>query len=220
MEQARQVALLEDPHHDPEGGAQREHVEHQRLHRHQHAAEHEEQHHERDRGDDAHRQGHPAEQRRLRVDESGRLTAHLDGEGALEVAHFVDQVLALGRVGLDAGHDRPPGAARGEEAGRGRVGPDDPGAAEEGAGEGVDAGNARKARQRRRVGVDLGVVGARVARLRGHHLDGGRLLGAEVGADLVLHLAAAGRLRQHPVVGQPEADVEEGAAQDEEDEDH
>jgi hypothetical protein len=59
VEQARQVALLEDPHHRPEGRRQAQQVEDQRFHRDQHAAEHQEQQHERDQGDDAECQRQP-----------------------------------------------------------------------------------------------------------------------------------------------------------------
>ena len=52
VEDARPVALLEDPHHRAERRGEREQVEHQRLGRDEQAAEHQEQQHERRDGDD------------------------------------------------------------------------------------------------------------------------------------------------------------------------
>ena len=65
VERAGQVALLEDPHHGPEGGGQAEDVEHERFHGHDHAAEEHEEGDEGDQGDDAERERHPSEQRRF-----------------------------------------------------------------------------------------------------------------------------------------------------------
>ena len=62
MQAAGQMALLEDPHHGPEGGAQTQQVQHHRLHRHQHASGHEEQQGEGDQGDDERGQSEAAEQ--------------------------------------------------------------------------------------------------------------------------------------------------------------
>ena len=72
-EQTGAVALLEDEHHRPEGGGEREEVEHDGLGRHEQAAEHGEQHDQRDEGDDAAGQREPGAERRLGVDHRRRL---------------------------------------------------------------------------------------------------------------------------------------------------
>ena len=113
VEHARQVAVLEDPHHRPEGGGQAEQVEHQRLERHEHAAEHQEQQHEGDDGDDRRAaSGQPAEQRRPCVSTSSAdspVDQHVErrggGRGCPRPA-----ASPSGDSGSTVGHDRQPGA--------------------------------------------------------------------------------------------------------------
>ncbi len=70
---AGEVALLEAPDHHAQGGAERDHVQQQRLERDQHRAGHEEQQHERREDHHPDRQRGGAAQLGGEVDEAGRL---------------------------------------------------------------------------------------------------------------------------------------------------
>jgi len=61
---------------------------------------------------------------------------------------------------------------------------------------------------------------ARVADADGHDLDHARLVGGEVGADLVLHLPAGDGGGQDPVVRKAELDAQERQAQQDQQGDH
>ena len=93
-----EVAVLEDPHHRPERRRQAEHVEHERLDRHEHAAGQQEQQDERGHHDQPERERQPCADRRLGVDELGRPPAHRHVDvGGVEAANVADEALAVAR---------------------------------------------------------------------------------------------------------------------------
>ena len=107
-EQVGEVALLEDPDHRAERRGEAEHVEQQRLDRHEQAAGHQEQQHERRERDEPERHGRRSEDRlpwcrRARAD--GPATVNANGAGRRRGCRC-DELLALLRDRLDVGHDR------------------------------------------------------------------------------------------------------------------
>ena len=76
VEEPRQVAVLEDPHHGAEGGGEAERVDDECLHRHEQTTEHQEQQYERGDDDDRKRPRQAFEDPILHVDQLSRRTAH------------------------------------------------------------------------------------------------------------------------------------------------
>ena len=107
-EQIREVTLLEDPDHRAERRGQAEHVEQERLHRHEQAAGHQEEQQERGERDEAERPRQHREHGGLGVDERRRLARHAEPERRRGGPDVLDQPLTGGRVRLDVGHDRHP----------------------------------------------------------------------------------------------------------------
>ena len=119
------MAVLEDPDECPERRAEAEDVEDQRLDGNEDAAEHEEQQHEGGQRDQPGGEGQPVEQRRLGVDELGRVPADQDGERRRDVAHRFGQSFACGGERLDGGDDGEPGGVAAVEASGDRSGAGD-----------------------------------------------------------------------------------------------
>ena len=92
-EQARQVAVLEHPDQGAEGGAERQHVHHHRLHRHHDRAGHEEQQHEGPEHHQGEGEGQSLGDGRLVVDELGGVAGHQRGERRPVVAQAVHEGL-------------------------------------------------------------------------------------------------------------------------------
>ncbi len=114
---AGEVALLEAPDHHAQGGAERDHVQQQRLERDQDRPGHQEEQHERREDDDPDRQRRGAAQLSGEVDQAGRLARHPH----LHVrpvrpqrAHHRRRLLATGVAAVE------PHAEVGEVAERGR----------------------------------------------------------------------------------------------------
>ena len=92
VQDAGQMAVLEDPHHRAERRREAQEVQHERLHRDEQAPEHQEQQHERRHADDRERPRQCVEQRVLHVDELRGRSADDDAlERRVAVADALDE---------------------------------------------------------------------------------------------------------------------------------
>jgi hypothetical protein len=203
VEQAGEVAVLEDPDHRAERGGQAEQVEDQRLDRDQHASGHQEQQHQGGHGDDGQRPRQAGQEGVLGVDQLGGAAADQRVETGVESADVRHELLAGTGLEIDARHDLEQGRSVVRVPGRARRGLlhhvavlIDPAGA-------LDAGDAVDRRH-------VGRVGGQRDRVVGplHH-DRERLgaVALEVGVDPLGDLPGVGRLRQDPLVGQADRET-------------
>jgi len=204
VEKIGAVAVLEDPHHGAEGGAEAEHVEDDRLDRDEDAAGHQEEQHEGRHGDDAERQRDKSEDRSLGVDELRRRPRHQRRHARVQRPELGDELFTGWghRLGV-ADHVQIGPVAVGEplclRAGLGHLG-----AVGERPRAGVhlvDLGQCRDSRRQ------LGGLLRRC--LRQYDREGARGAVVELGAQAVTDDAGRAVGRQVTVVGEAEGDPEE-----------